>query len=89
MCESPFPEKTKYSKKTLNLASSWMVTSENELSNLGPTWKIEFRRKKVFKFVIQTYKVVYDFKISYGIRLDATIELTHSISNKYVPNSID
>ena len=79
-------EKTKYFKRTLNLATSWMGTLENELSNLCPTWKVKLREKKMLK---QTYKVINDYKICYYIRPDATIELTDSISSKYVPNSID
>ena len=38
---------------------------------------------------MKVYKVVSDCKICHDIRPGATIELTDSISNKYVSNSID
>ena len=41
-----FSENTKYFKKMLNLATSWMATYKYEVSSLGPTSKIELRRKK-------------------------------------------
>ena len=55
MPESPFPKKTKYFKKTLNLATSWMGTFEYDLSNLGPNER--YNLEKVFKFVIKTFKI--------------------------------
>ena len=57
------------------------------MSDLGPTLKVKFR--DLDNFVMQTNKDIIYCLICDVIRPGATIELTDSISNKYVSNSID
>ena len=47
MCEFCSPKKTKYFKKTFNLATSRVVTSKYEMSILGPTSRIRYTKKVV------------------------------------------
>ena len=45
-----FQKEKKYFKKMLNFATSWMVTSKYEVSNLGPTSR---KRYTIFKKIFQ------------------------------------
>ena len=40
-------QNTKYFKKMLNLATSWIVMSKYKVSNLGPTLNVKVRKGKV------------------------------------------